>query len=220
MPNSHPTHFVIAISSVSGGGKTTLVYKTAERLNASVLLFDDYRTVSQYPRTQQWLDGGCDINEWKTPQFARDVAALKRGESVTLPDSGKVVQPTEFVVIEEPMGRARAEMAPHIDFVAVIDTPLEIALARKVKRDASYMTVDDIEHATKEQLAESLGRLTAYLQGFLGHYLRASRRLYIAVQEQAIVSCDLVLDGELSADELAAQLVAAVKSAHDDSSGQ
>jgi len=124
MPNSQLTYFVIAISSVSGGGKTTLVHKTAERLNASVLLFDDYRTVSQHPHTQQWLDGGCDIDEWQTPQFARDVAALKRGEPVTLPESGRIVQPTEFIVIEEPMGRARAEMAPHIDFVAVIDTPL------------------------------------------------------------------------------------------------
>ncbi len=42
MQESRSTNFVIGISSTSGGGKTTLVKKTAELLDAATLFFDDY----------------------------------------------------------------------------------------------------------------------------------------------------------------------------------
>ena len=102
---------------------------------------------SRYPRDRtlsEWLRDGADVNEWKTPQFALDVAALREGRSVALPPRrggdtlgrkpGDTVQPTRYVLIEEPMGRARAEMAQSIDFAVVIDTPLEVALARRLLR--------------------------------------------------------------------------------------
>jgi hypothetical protein len=214
MPETYPANFVIAIGSISGGGKTTLVKKTAERLNAPWLLFDEYKTVSRYPQDlRKWLDEGADVNEWKTPQFARDVAALRRGESVTSPRDGRIVQPSEYIVIEEPMGRSRAEMAPHIDFVAVIDTPLEIALCRGIMRDTNHFHIDDLETASREELVHSQEGLYDYLRGYLGFYLYALREFYIAEYEQAAATCDLVLDGQLPADELAGQLVAAVETA-------
>jgi len=214
VPESHSTHFVIAISSVSGGGKTTLARKAAELLNGAILLFDEYKSVSQYPPDlRKWLDAGADVDEWKTPQFARDVAALKRGESITSPRDSRVVQPAEYIVIEEPMGRERAEMAPHIDFVAVLDTPLEIALCRGIMRDTNHFHIDDPGNATKEQLVHSQEGLYDYLRGYLGFYLYAGREFYIAEYEQAAATCDLVLDGQLPADELAEQLVAAVEQA-------
>lgn len=218
MSESHLAHFVVAVSSVSGGGKTTLVKKTAEWLNASWLLFDEYKTVSHYPKdVRKWVDDGADVDEWKTPQFARDVAALKRGATVPSPRDGRIVEPSEYILIEEPMGRARAEMAPHIDFVAVIDTPLEIALCRGVMRDASHWLVEDPEDASKKQLVDSQKGLWDYLRGYLGYYLYVLREFYIAVYEQAAATCDLVLDGTLTPDELAEQLVAAVKKARKES---
>jgi hypothetical protein len=212
MLDNHPTHFVIAIGSISGGGKTTLVKKTAERLNAPWLLFDEYKTVSQYPQDlRKWLDEGADVNKWKTPQFAQDVAALKRGARVTSPRDGRIVQPSEYIVIEEPFGRGRAEMAPHIDFVAMIDTPLEIALCRGIMRDTNHFHIDDLGTASREQLVNSHEGLYDYLRGYLGFYLYALREFYIAEYELAAATCDLVLDGQLPADELARQLVAAVE---------
>lgn len=214
MSESHPTPFVIAVSSVSGGGKTTLVKKSAELLNAPWLLFDEYKTVSQYPRdVRKWVDDGADVDEWKTPQFAADVAALRQGESITSPRDGRAVHPAEYILIEEPMGRARTEMARHIDFVAVIDTPLEIALCRGVMRDAGHWLIEDPEEASKKQLVESQKGLWDYLRGYLGYYLYALREFYIAEYEQAAATCDLVLDGQLPPDELAQQLVTAVKKA-------
>jgi hypothetical protein len=209
---SHPPNYIIAVSAVSGGGKTTLVKSTADLLRGTALFFDDYASVSEYPTDiKKWVEDGADVNEWKTPQFAQDLAALRRGDSIVSPIDGASILPSEFIVIEEPMGRNRAEMASLIDFVAVIDTPLEIALARRLLRDLGPISVEDIEKATKEQLAEGVVKIITYLNDYLSGYLDAGRDLYIAVQERAKENCDLVLDGSLSVDELAQQLVTAVK---------
>lgn len=38
-------------------------------------------------------------------------------------------------MVEEPFGRARQEMREAIDLVAIIDLPLEVALARRIRRN-------------------------------------------------------------------------------------
>jgi len=208
---SDSPNYVIAISSVSGGGKTTLVKKTVELLKGTALFFDEYASVSEYPSDlKKWVKDGADVNEWKTPQFAQDLADLKRGARIVSPLDGASILPSEYIVIEEPMGRARAEMGRLIDFVAVIDTPLEIALARRLLRDFSPSSLGDIEQATREQLAASLNQMVGNLQGFLNGYLSVARDIYIAVQEHAKANCDLVLDGSRPVEELAQELVRAV----------
>ena len=209
---SHLANYIIAISSVSGGGKTTLVKRTADLLKGVTLFFDDYASVSEYPPDiKKWVEDGADVNEWKTPQFAQDLAALRKGESIVSPIDGASILPKEFIVIEEPMGRERVEMAPLIDFVVVIDTPLEIALTRRLLRDIGPISLEHIEKASKEQLAEGFVEIVNYLEGYLSGYLDAGRDLYIAVQERAKENCDLELDGCLSVDELAQQISTAVK---------
>jgi len=209
---SDSPNYSIAVSSVSGGGKTTLVKKTADLLRGITLFFDDYASVSEYPSDiKKWVEDGANVNEWKTPIFAQDLAALRRGDSIISPKGGTNILPSEFIIIEEPMGRERAEMADLIDFVAVIDTPLEIALTRRLLRDLGPISLEDIEKATKKQLTEGVVQTITYLKSYLSGYLDAGRDLYIAVQEQAKERCDLVLDGSLSVDTMAQQLVAAVK---------
>ena len=183
-------------------------------LGATMLFFDDYEGVSEYPQDmKKWVADGADLNLWKTPTFAADLAALKRGESIESVNGGATLSPTEFIVIEEPMGRGRGEMAKSIDFVALIDTPLDIAMARRFLRLADTNPLADIEQTTKEQLRAHVEGLLGFLTGELRSYLDASRAVYIAVQEQVTADCDLVLDGRLPPDELAEQLVEAVRSA-------
>ena len=209
---SHSPNYIIAVSAVSGGGKTTLVKRTADLLEGTALFFDDYASVSEYPPDiKKWVENGADVNEWKTPQFAQDLTALRRGDSIVSPIDGASILPSEFIVIEEPMGRERAEMATLIDFVAVIDTPLEIALTRRLLRDLGPISVENIEKATKKQLAEGFVQIVTYMKDYLSGYLDAGRDLYIAVLEQAKENCDLVLDGCLSVDKLAQQLVTTVE---------
>ena len=95
-------------------------------------------------------------------------------------------------------------MAKSIDFVALIDTPLDIALARNLLRVDGTNTSANMRQVTKELLIASS-------REFVRDYLDVSRSVYIAVQEQVAADCDLVLDGRLPPDELAEQLVEAVR---------
>ncbi len=204
---SRSTSFVVAVSSAPGGGKTTLVQKAGELLGASTLFFDDYESVSEYPQDlKQWVEDGADLNLWKTPKFADDLAALKRGENIESQAGGATTSPTEFIVIEEPMGRGRDEMAKSIDFVALIDTPLDIALARNLLRVDGTNTSANMRQGTKELLVASS-------REFVRDYLDVSRSVYIAVQDQVAADCEMVLDGRLPPDELAELLVRAVRQA-------
>jgi len=198
--------FVIAVSAVSGGGKTALVKKTAKLLGGTSLFFDDYvRFPNGYPTLcrspkdlTQWLNNGANMNEWNTPQFVKftaDVAALKRGKNVVSPVSGENILSNEFIVIENPIGRCSNKMAEVINLMVVIDTPLDIALARRLLRDIDFLrrkAEEDLSSATKEgiikQIFQSFGD---QLQG----YLDDGRKLYITVQKQVMSDCDLILDG-------------------------
>ena len=52
---------MVAVSSAPGGGKTTLVTGVAELLGATMLFFDDYEGVSEYPQDmKKWVADGAD----------------------------------------------------------------------------------------------------------------------------------------------------------------
>ena len=57
---------VIAISAVSGGGKTTVIKELARKYKKSkIISFDDY-TFPNTPRDYyQWSTNGADCNLWK-----------------------------------------------------------------------------------------------------------------------------------------------------------
>jgi uridine kinase len=204
--------YVIAISSVSGGGKTTLVKKVAEKLGACTLFFDDYASSSEYPTDlRRWLDQGADLNEWKTPQFSRHLAALRRGESVAAPPGGAIIRPADYLVIEQPLGRGQAEMAGLIDFVAVVRTPLEIALARRTMRDLDLQAPVDLENATREELVRQVQQLRGYLKAFLGGYLEIEREIYLTILEKVEREADLILDGMQPVEKQADELIRVMK---------
>ena len=72
---SSPKCLVIAISAISGGGKSTLAKSLLPLLgDATTLSFDDYAPVycptSVYPHDfRRWLEEGADPNAWQTPQL-------------------------------------------------------------------------------------------------------------------------------------------------------
>lgn len=203
MTNKQSPSFVIAISGSSGSGKTSLVQKVTSLLEDAVsLYFDDYAAVSTYPSNfSEWIREGADPNQWKTPQLLEDLQMLRRGEAISLPGNKGMVKSASFIVMEEPFGRERAGMNELIDFVVCIDLPLEVALARRLLRD--------IEWCLSERNAEYLALyLKEYLTGYLGG---ATREMYLEVNTRVLRNCDLALDGIKSIDELADEIVVALK---------
>lgn len=203
MTNKQSPSFVVAISGPSGAGKTSLVQKVTSLLEDAVsFYFDDYASVSKYPSNfSEWIREGADPNQWETPQLIKDLQMLRHGEAISLPDNKGMIKAASFIVMEEPFGRERSEMSGLIDFVACINLPLEVALARRLLRD--------VEWCLSERNPEYLA---AYLKEYLTGYLSgATREMYLEVNARVLKNCDLVLNGVKSLDELADETVAAIK---------
>ncbi len=190
---------VVAVSGLSGAGKTRVVRRAAELLgNASILYFDDYAHLSTFPQDLgAWLDAGADPNVFQTPDFARDVQALRIGQSVILP-SGKVVTPAEVLLIEEPFGRMRTEMASLIDFAVFLDAPFDILLARRLVRRLEE---------EREEIGEGF---LDVLQADLHHHLGLGRRLHLAAHQTLSAESDLVIDSSRPLDEVVSTFMKSV----------
>ena len=191
-------HQVIAVSSVSGGGKTTVVRKLVDLLDDAVAIhFDDYESPETYPKNPAvLLEQGADFNVIKSPLLAQHLRALRNGEPVVSPVTGETVYPARYIVFEGPLGRAQHETGQYIDYLVFIDTPLEVGLARRLSRTISNI---ELEKLSREQLQDVL----ASLKQLADHYLLWMRKSYQLQRELVRPASDLILDGEQPADALA-----------------
>jgi uridine kinase len=193
--------FVVAVSGISGAGKTSLVSKLSARLgNAPSLFFDEYPKVG--PGIGPWLTSGSDPGDWQTPELAVHLKDLRAGNPINqLHDRGILSSP-DFLVIEEPFGRSRPELAAYIDYSLFIDVPLEVALARRILRDMSTIWRDC-----------DRGQFEAEIAKYTNYYIAEGRLLYARLQELGLESCDVALDGFKSVDELANESEICVRAA-------
>ena len=185
--------FVVSISGTSGAGKSSVIDKAAALLSSNCTLhFDDYVTLGQnIAQIRAWVDAGTNLDEIKTPGLADDLRSLRS----RMPTAGhRRIEPADFVILEEPFGRARAELSPLIDFAVFIDTPTDVALARRLLREIE---------AGRRDPASFVGNMEIQLDA----YLAAGRDAYLAAGRVVRATADLVLDGMRKPDELAATLV-------------
>jgi uridine kinase len=185
--------------SASGVGKSTLVERLGELISNSVTLyFDSYHETTVYPpNVYEDLAAGkeVDVREIESPLFYKDLQLLSQGKAIKDPWNRKL-KPADYIILEEPFGRLRTGMNDIIDFVACIELPQDIALARRLLRNLRY----DFNHLTIE------GRFE-YIESFLEEYLRGGRISYIKLFEAVSSDCDLFLNGLLSTDEMAHEVI-------------
>jgi uridine kinase len=188
--------FVVSVSGTSGAGKTTVMEKAAALLpSVAMLRFDDYITLgNDIAQIRAWIDAGADLNEIKTPTLAVDLRKLSAGEAIRLPDTGRRIEPADFIILEEPFGRSRLELSSLIDFAVFIEAPPDIALARRTLREIETW---------QEDPARLIGAISIQLQAFIA----VGRDAYLAAARAARESADVILDGMQPIDTLAAALV-------------
>ena len=75
-----------------------------------------------------------------------------------------------------------------------IDTPLDIAMARRLLRD------------TPTHTGQVVGDSIKSLKADLSSYLNGGQSLYLELEKQIKRDCDMVLDGRLGVDERAARI--------------
>ncbi len=192
--------FVITVSGVSGSGKSSTVRAVAQQLgDASCFYFDDYGEAMQQPDDGlRWIAEGADLTAFALPQFGADVDKLRQGEAVITP-TGRRVEPASFLVIEEPFGAGRKDMADLVDFSVCIETPMEAALARRL------LEVVERWEGSPEQRMQWIGN---YLNTYL---FEGMREVYMAINRRVEERCQLTLDGLRPVEENAGRVVEAVR---------
>ena len=159
----------IGVSAAAGGGKSTLVRALGERIDGAAMVFFDDHPVTMPADPSQWFADGADFNEWKSDSLEAELSSLK---DRNVP-----------IVFEAPLGRAHAATGRFIDYLVFIDTPLEVALARWVRR---FM-----------RQADASDEFTMLLD----MYETVLRPVYLEQRRQVVPHADLVLDGTSDPDD-------------------
>ncbi len=171
--------YVIAINSVSGGGKTALAELLHESLPSSVLFrFDDFDETNVYPDDYyEWTIRGADLSEFDIPGMSKAIS-----EEI---ENGKV----RYIILDYPWGRAHHRLKDLIDLSIYVDTPLDVAMARRILRDflrKEEVPAQEVLNSMKKDLV---------------HYLNKARIPYLNHFRHKEPS-DLILDGVKALNEL------------------
>lgn len=159
---------VIAIAAVSGGGKTTITTKLNKMLSRSkALYFDDYDFDGPDDMCD-WVERGADNNEWKLTPLINDLCSLLYNTSQSL----------DFILLDYPFAYMNFEMREYIDFTIFIDTPLDIAMARRILRDFKESSIELVLND-------------------MNTYLSRGRVAYLEMCKTIKPNCDLIIDGSL-----------------------
>lgn len=162
---------VIAIAAVTAGGKTTVVNELVEKLpRAKSLHFDDYSFEGEVEDFDAWVKGGADYNVWNLSPLKTDILAIK--------ESGEC----DYLILDYPFAYCNSGISKYIDCAIFIDTPLDIAMARRILRDMRDSTGADIRNE-------------------LEVYIRFARDAYVAMLEKVRPSSDYIIDGTKELDE-------------------
>lgn len=161
---------VIAIAAVSGGGKTTITSKLNRKLqNCKTLFFDDY-DFDGPDNFVEWIDNGSNPNKWNLSPLIRDIEGLLN-------------EPLDYIILDFPFAYSHSKTRELIDFTVFIDTPLDIAMARRIIRDNKDDSVDDI-------LLD------------LDNYITRGRKGYLNMLKTIKPDSDIIVDGTLPLSEI------------------
>lgn len=177
--NSKP--HVISISAVSGGGKTTITNQLkASLINSKSLYFDDYQFEDSPEDICEWVKKRADYNEWILTPMIKDVQ-LHLSE-----------KPLRYLLLDYPFAYLNKAMSEYIDITIFIDTPLDIAMARRIQRDYTEQSVKNLKND-------------------LSNYLSQGRDAYIEMQKSVKPNSDLVINGSMTISSITNQILEVIK---------
>lgn len=168
---------VIAIAAVTAGGKTTTVNEIKKQLpNVQTLHFDDYEFEGEVDNFYQWVLDGADYNVWNLEPLEKDILNIQNNETC------------DYLILDYPFAYCNEQIRKYIDVAVFIDTPLDIALARRILRDMSNASGKDIRD-------ELMG------------YLKYARVAFVQMQKDILPSSDYVIDGTMSTESIVERII-------------
>jgi uridine kinase len=188
---------VIAVAGPPGAGKSSLIEGLARTLgDACAIHMDSYETMTRTPIAEiaRWMQDGADIDAFAFPQLEQDLLLLRQGLTVIEPGTRHEIAARKYILFETQFGKAHRGTGQHIDLLIWLDTPLDVALARNVKKmTASFL---------REQKPEKLPERLRWLHGYLDNYLGTVRSLMPMQKEKVGAAADIVVDGRAPLAEL------------------
>jgi uridine kinase len=181
------TGVVIALSGPPGAGKTTMGRWLAERLKAARVNYDDHEQMTRRNEGEvaDWLARGAPIDEIPAPGLAQAVDQARQSNTV---------------VYETPLGKAWPPTRDMISLSIWIETPLDLALTRKLQIMA-------------QAWRDKGGPADPCAQWFKGHFQAYEEiiRPSLLVQIERVRSqADVIVHNDKTIDETRAQVLAAL----------
>ena len=168
---------VIAVAAVTAGGKTTAVNEIKKQLsNVQTLHFDDYEFEGEVDNFYQWVLDGADYNIWNLEPLEKDILNIQNNGTC------------DYLFLDYPFAYRNEQIRKYIDVAIFIDTPLDIALARRILRDMCNASGEDIRND---------------LEG----YLEYARIAYVQMQKDILPSSDYVIDGTKSIESIVESII-------------
>ena len=168
---------IISVAAVTAGGKTTIVNELKKRLrNSQSLHFDNYIFEGEVDNFYQWVRDVANYHVWNLTPLEDDILKIKSARTC------------DYLILDYPFAYCHDTIKPYIDTAFFIDTPLDISLARRILRDMSEATADEIRRD-------------------LEMYLKYARIAFIQMQKDILPSSDYVIDGTLSVEEIVNAIV-------------
>jgi uridine kinase len=173
--------FTVSISSISGGGKTTTINLLKNRLKKSTVLYFDNYDFSNDPGDNQFNKNliQYNYNKWELEPLINDIEKILFECKY------------DYLLLDYPFSYCNDKMKKYINFSVYIDTPLDIAMARRIIRD--YNNGMDIKNEMKI-------------------YLEYGRIGYLDMQKDVKPTCDLIINGENKPEKIVEIIIGKIKS--------
>ena len=156
---------IIAIGAVTAGGKTTLVNAIKDKLTRTASHhFDDYSFDGEVNDFYKWVSDGANYNVWDLSPLKADIEKIINSDRY------------DYLLLDYPFAYQNKMIKDYLDCCIFIDTPLDIALARKVLRDMKESSADDIRYE-------------------MDVYLKYARIAYVQMLQDILPISDYVIDG-------------------------
>lgn len=169
--------YVISVAAVSGGGKTTVTRHLTQHLgHSTALYFDDY-TFNGPQDIRVWVENGADYNEWDLSPLIQELEVLQ-GES------------WDYIVIDYPFAYAHEQVGRLVDLAVFIDTPLDVAMARRFIRDFRPNGDKELTDVIPE----------------MENYLTRGRQGYLHMLDRIKPMSNLIIDGTLPVDKICEEI--------------
>lgn len=128
------------------------------------LHFDDYSFDGEVNDFYKWVSDGANYNVWDLSPLKADIEKIINSDRY------------DYLLLDYPFAYQNKMIKDYLDCCIFIDTPLDIALARKVLRDMKESSADDIRYE-------------------MDVYLKYARIAYVQMLQDILPISDYVIDG-------------------------